>query len=308
MHKKEAEKTHCKNSYSRAQNAGAATTSWNAESVSGSAPGLGGASSVRTMSFSGALPGASDEGDGERTTEGMRWWRPFGFAWASSVPGANPKGLGLAGVAGSAMVISDGFGFVGGEVGAGTGAAAVGSHGNPGLSTRLTVSPWAMGYSRRSLASARALPLRRRRWAAAGGAAGSAASCALIAAMLSVGSTRSVKDAGGLRLLNVRESEAAGGSSVLDGGGMGCAPEEEPAGSSCVRLGGGGGTAICGGIIYVRKDATWTGACAHREHGDPPERLRGGLLEVVRVRDGLCGEGVEECPGKRPLRLFCHVL
>lgn len=305
MHKEEAEKTHCKNSYSRAQNAGAATTSWNAESVSGSAPGLGGASSVRTMSFSGALPGASDEGDGERTTEGMRWWRPFGFAWASSVPGANPKGLGLAGVAGSAMVISDGFGFVGGEVGAGTGAAAVGSHGNPGLSTRLTVSPWAMGYSRRSLASARALPLRRRRWAAAGGAAGSAASCALIAAMLSVGSTRSVKDAGGLRLLNVRESEAAG---VRQCATMGKGRMRTGGGARGLELCALGGRWGDGDLIYVRKDATWTGACAHREHGDPPERLRGGLLEVVRVRDGLCGEGVEECPGKRPLRLFCHVL
>ena len=158
------------------------------------------------MSFSGGAPRTSDEGDGESTTEGMRWWRPFGFACGSSVP--NPKGFGFAGVTGSAIVISDEL--AGGVVGVDVEAGAEGSQGNPGLRTRLTVAPSAIWYSRRSLASARALPLRRSRWAAAGGAVGRAASCAFIAAMLSVGSTRSVKDAGGLRLLKVSESEAMG--------------------------------------------------------------------------------------------------
>ncbi len=197
----------CRNSYSLCQNAGAATTSWNADRVAGIKLGLGGASRVRTMSFSGGAPSASEEGEGESTTEGMRWWRPFGFACGSSVP--DPKGFGFAGVTGSAIVISDEL--AGGVDGVDVEeAGAEGSQGKPGLRTRLTVAPSAIWYSRRSLASARALPLRRSRWAAAGGAVGSAASCAFIAAMLSVGSTRSVNDAGGLRLLKVSESEAMG--------------------------------------------------------------------------------------------------
>lgn len=133
----------------------------------------------------------------------MRWclW-PFGFAWGSSVP--DPKGLGLGGGVASDMVTSGDEDSAGDCVG-----AAVGSQWCPGFTMRLTVSPSLMVYSLRSFESARAFPLSKRRWTSAGGADGNAASCDFISATVSVGSTRNVKDAEGLRLLNVRDMEAA---------------------------------------------------------------------------------------------------
>jgi hypothetical protein len=91
---------------------------------------------------------------------------------------------------------------------AGAAAAVVGSQRCPGFSIKFTVSPSLMLYSLSSFPSASALPLRRRRWASAGGAECCAASWAFIAEIVSVGCTLSVKLAGGFRDLNVSEIEA----------------------------------------------------------------------------------------------------
>jgi hypothetical protein len=78
-----------------------------------------------------------------------------------------------------------------------------GSHSTPGFTIRLMVSPsWTL-YSFSSLASASALPFRRRRCAAAGGARGCAAIWVLRADMGSAGDTGRVMENGGLRDLNV---------------------------------------------------------------------------------------------------------
>jgi hypothetical protein len=72
------------------------------------------------------------------------------------------------------------------------------------LRTRLTVSLSARGYSLTSLASARAFPFNKSRWAATGGPFGCSAKRCLTARMESVGWTDTVKLAGGLRDFKVR--------------------------------------------------------------------------------------------------------
>jgi len=120
----------------------------------------------------------------------------LGLAWGSSEP--DPKGLGF----------GDGDDIVGVVAGAGVGVGAVGSQLTPGFITKFNVSPSLMVYSFRSFPSARALPLRRRRCASAGGAEGKEASLAFIDDTVSVGWTLSVKLAGGFRDLNTSEMEA----------------------------------------------------------------------------------------------------
>jgi hypothetical protein len=65
-----------------------------------------------------------------------------------------------------------------------------------------------MLYSMRSFPSARAFPFSKSRCASAGGAEGCDASCDLMEAMVSVGWTRIVNDAGGFEDLNRTETEA----------------------------------------------------------------------------------------------------
>lgn len=123
-----------------------------------------------------------------------------------------------------------------------------GSQSKPGFTTRLIVSPFFTVYSWRSFPSARAFPLRRRRWASAGGAVGSDASWTLIDDMVSVGCTEIVYEAGGLSDLNTTLIEPKGEKvshldqrrayfiayfiNVLD--------EEDVAASGDFRLGGAG--------------------------------------------------------------------
>lgn len=62
----------------------------------------------------------------------------------------------------------------------------VGSQSKPGLTIKCMVSPSFTSYSLRSFVSPRAFPLRRRRWASAGGARGCAARLDLMSEMVSV--------------------------------------------------------------------------------------------------------------------------
>ncbi len=80
---------------------------------------------------------------------------------------------------------------------------AMGSHSMPGFTMRLMVSPFWTLYSFSSLASANALPFRRRRCAEAGGACGWSAIWVLMVDMGSVGEMGIVMENGGLRDLNV---------------------------------------------------------------------------------------------------------
>ena len=106
-----------------------------------------------------------------------------------------------------------------------------------------------MLYSLRSFPSASALPLRRRRWASAGGADGCAASWDFIAEIVSVGCTPSVKLARGFRDLNVSEIKAVKESArdasfnpILAKFLMHLPPDDE---ASASLRSGGGGTVIC---------------------------------------------------------------
>ena len=121
-------------------------------------------SSVRRMSFSCEipLPGVpSDparrsvveaEGEGERTTEGMRWCLPLFGAPPAAGPGVRPSTE-------SESLVGLGLGLVGSQLA-------------PGLTMRLITSPSLMLYSLRSLLSARAFPLSRSLWTSTGGADG----------------------------------------------------------------------------------------------------------------------------------------
>lgn len=111
---------------------------------------------------------AEGDGDGDRTTDGIRVCR---------------EGV----LAGVAVLIGEGF--------IGTGAARVMS-----LRIRLTTSPSCTGYSSRSLLSARAFPFSRRRTAA--GFAGD--SCDLMERTVSDGDTLRVVEDAGLSDLKVR--------------------------------------------------------------------------------------------------------
>lgn len=85
------------------------------------------------------------EGEGDKTTEGIREW-----LWC--VP----------------LVLSE---AIDGDV-VGDGASKSGFQVDPGFTTKLTISPSRILYSFRSLVSARALPFNKRRWMSAGGAFG----------------------------------------------------------------------------------------------------------------------------------------
>lgn len=114
------------------------------------------------ISFS-TMPGLSDDGEGDKTTLGMRWCLPFERADASREP--DPKTLRLGAGEGSVDIgVSC--------AGAGVGVGAVGSQLKPGLTTKFNVSPSLMLYSLRSFPSASAFPLRRSRCASTGGAEG----------------------------------------------------------------------------------------------------------------------------------------
>ena len=133
-----------------------------------------------------------DDGVGERTTEGMRVWPRF-LSLSGGAPGLSDAVFGR-GTPDSNS--EDGWGWS-------SLVSAVGSHSTPGFTIRLMVSPsWTL-YSFSSLASASALPFRRSRCAAAGGAWGCAAIWVLRADMGSAGDTGMVMENGGLRDLNV---------------------------------------------------------------------------------------------------------
>lgn len=95
--------------------------------------------------FSGSPEGDPADGDGERTTDGMRECPNFKLSGALF-----------------SLVLEVIFVVI----------VEFGSQLYPGLIIKLTVSPSLILYSFRSLESARALPLRRRRWTSAGGARG----------------------------------------------------------------------------------------------------------------------------------------
>lgn len=107
----------------------------------------------------------SFEGEGDNTTLGIRVCFPGrGRALTSSDPERDENGP-LTET--SAAGIGLGVAISGDDVG------AVGSQSKPGFIIRFTVSPSLMFvYSLSNFVSARAFPLRRRRWASAGGAEG----------------------------------------------------------------------------------------------------------------------------------------
>lgn len=112
------------------------------------------------------------EGDGDRTTEGIRPCLPVLVDPASgssfietSPPASFPTALLGSGVAG---------------------AGAVQSHSKLGFNMRFTVSPSFTGYSFNSFPSASAFPRSKRRCASAGGAPGCVARIALMDDMVSV--------------------------------------------------------------------------------------------------------------------------
>jgi hypothetical protein len=146
--------------------------------LSAEAVGIEDVSSVRLISggLLYSLDSDTDEGEGERTTEGIR-----------ACPGFRSSGMDME----SAVL------------------AALGSQVCPGLIIKLTMSPSLILYSLRSLGSASALPLSTRRCASACGARGWEASKDLMDWMVSVGWTGSVNDWGGFNDLNVRVIEAA---------------------------------------------------------------------------------------------------
>src|SRR5712671_3814934 len=135
--------------------------------------------------------GEDGVGEGERTTEGMR---------------PCPRLFSVGGVGLSDAVSGRGAPESSSREGGGGGGDSwglVGSHSTPGLTMRLMASPsWTL-YSFSSLASASALPFRRRRCASAGGAWGWAAIWVLMEDMGSVGDTGMVIENGGLRDLKV---------------------------------------------------------------------------------------------------------
>jgi hypothetical protein len=123
-----------------------------------------------------SLDSDTDEGEGDRTTEGIFVCPAFR----------------LSGVDMDSGVVT-----------------AFGSQVWPGLIIKLTISPSLTLYSFRSLASARALPLSNRRCMSAGGARCWEARKDLMDWIVSVGWTESVNDRGGFSDLNVRVIEAA---------------------------------------------------------------------------------------------------
>jgi len=149
-------------------------------------------SSVNKISFS-VTPGDSLEGEGDKTTEGIRWCPRL-------EPGVEPS-------VEACLLFSEDIedDAVGGEE---IGVTFDGSQSNPGLMTKLMVSPSLIGYSCKSFPSASAFPFRRRRWTSAGGAEGCDASCVFMEDMVSVGCTDMVKVACGLEDLKVTEIEA----------------------------------------------------------------------------------------------------
>ena len=119
------------------------------------------------------------DGEGERTTEGMRWCLPLlgapvaGLSDEDAWPSTDSEG----GVGERVMLVGLGMGLEGSQL-------------VPGLTMRLITSPSLMLYSLRSLLSARAFPLRRSLCASAGGAEGcESASWDLRVLMVSVGWT-----------------------------------------------------------------------------------------------------------------------
>lgn len=158
--------TYFKNAWRRSQNSGWAMVAPYVESDSvETVGGITLLSSVSRMSFS-TKPGTSLEGDGDRTTDGIRWCRDgFDPGVGLSERGGFPPPRDISGVD------KDGEGD-----GEAAKAGLDGSQSNPGLIIKLTVSPSLTLYSFKSFPSARALPFRSRRCASAGGAEGSAAS------------------------------------------------------------------------------------------------------------------------------------
>lgn len=159
------------------------------------AVGMPEVSNVSGMSAGFSSSGDVEDGEGESTTDGMRVCPRFGADVTVS-----PAGVVIVTIGGGSVV---GLDIADDGVGAGAGEEAVGSQDTPGLTERLSVSPSLTGYSLRSLVSARALPLSRRRCASAGGAPGDAASWALIVEIASEGETASVKLCAGFSDLNV---------------------------------------------------------------------------------------------------------
>lgn len=162
-----------KNENSRSQNSGFDTVAWYVDRVSEEElldSAL--ASSVSMMSLSAGTPGNSPDGEGDKTTDGIRWCLDCDCAGLGL---GSKERAGLLPTTCSELIEgdredgeADGAGGVGGGF--------VGSQTNPGLTIKLTVSPSLTLYSLRSFASARAFPLRRSRCASAGGAEGCDAS------------------------------------------------------------------------------------------------------------------------------------
>lgn len=124
------------------------------------------------ISFS-ATPGVSLDGDGDKTTEGMRWCLDddAGFGLGDREIERPLFAPGDTGAEGEDSMADD----------------FVGSQSKPGLIIRLMVSPSLTMYSLSNLLSASAFPLRTRRKASAGGAEGWDASWALMEEIVSVG-------------------------------------------------------------------------------------------------------------------------
>lgn len=172
---------------------------------------------MRLMSC--GLPSGSKDitdGDGERTMDGVRvCLKPvLSFGRESEDNDDFMSGSNKDFVSGS----DDGKG------------AVEGSQSKPGLTIRFIVSPSFTLYSLRSLLSASAFPLSKRRCASARGARGWDASCDLIPEIESVGCTDSVKDCGGFNDLNVISMEATEGAD-------GCPLGSGTGGSSIGRMG-----------------------------------------------------------------------